>query len=739
MLTPQLRARRATAGLVIALLSVLVLPAPAFSQNNDGRPQDGLSGATVTPNTTAESPVLPPTPTAPAPEPGQAATERLAGPTSEAQEVGSISELVASGGAEMGQRSRRVAGSDSLEPSRASITSEGTWMPTFGVQGLDVSSHQPDVRWQEQWNMGARFAYVKASEGNYYVNEQYGAQYQGARAVGMLRGAYHFAIPNWSSGADQARYFVANGGGWTADGYTLPPVLDFEFNPYPGRTINGFYFGNTCYDMTPAQLGSWVRDFGTTMKSLTGRLPVIYTNTSWWNQCLGNPAGFSDYPLWVAAYPDSPTNNAGPVPTASWNTYSIWQYSSTGPLAGDSNVWNGDYAGLKAFASSGVPPRAQTEIAAAQSRNPALGSPTGPITCGLRSGGCYQAFQNGAVLWSPEVAAQVSLFGAIRNRWAAEGFENGALGYPTSGMTCGLKDGGCYQSFQGGAIIWSPASGAQVSLYGAVRDRWASERFENGPMGYPTSGLICGLKNGGCYQWFQGGVIIWSASTGAQISAYGPLRDRWAAENFENGVLGYPTGPVSCNLKNSGCFQSFQGGAVVWSSGSGAQVSKFGGIRSRWGSEGYENGFLGYPTTSEMCGLLAGGCYQMFQGGAILWSPQTGAQTSKYGGIRTRWGASGYERGALGYPVMGEQCGLRADGCYQMFQGGAIVWSNQTGAHVSPSGAIRSTWGNLGFENGRLGYPTSSETCTSTVSSCSQTFQYGRIDWSSTAGVSVTP
>jgi hypothetical protein len=95
-----------------------------------------------------------------------------------------------------------------------------------------------------------------------------------------------------------------------------------------------------------------VRDFGNTVRSMTGRLPVIYTNTSWWNQCLGNPAGFGDYPLWVAAYPSSPTNNAGPVPTASWSTYSIWQYSSTGPFAGDSNVWNGDYASLALFAGS---------------------------------------------------------------------------------------------------------------------------------------------------------------------------------------------------------------------------------------------------------------------------------------------------------------------------------------------------------------------------------------------------
>lgn len=278
-------------------------------------------------------------------------------PTSEANAA--MAQAVGPGGAEMGQRSARVAGTaaktaDGRTLTTQSLETQGTWTPTFGVQGLDVSGHQTSVDWQQQWNMGARFAYVKASEGNYYTNELFNSQYQGSRNVGMIRGAYHFAIPNWSSGADQARYFVQNGGGWTADGYTLPPVLDFEFNPYAGRTINGFYFGDTCYGMSPAQLTSWVRDFGNTMLSLTGRLPVIYTNTSWWKQCTADAPGFGNYPLWTAAYPSSPTNNAGAIPS-SWSTYSIWQYSSTGPFAGDSNVWNGDYASLQRFAGSQLP------------------------------------------------------------------------------------------------------------------------------------------------------------------------------------------------------------------------------------------------------------------------------------------------------------------------------------------------------------------------------------------------
>lgn len=331
-----------------------------------------LASAAVAHASPANEPTISPSAVAMPSEPTQTtqptqppALEQRAAPQNETEEPGSaaaknaaMAKAVGVGGAEMGQRSARVASSNSKPSNKdglvttQEVTTEGSWMPTFGVQGLDVSGHQTSVNWQHQWNMGARFAYVKASEGNYYTNPSFNSQYSGSRQVGMVRGAYHFAIPNWSSGADQARYFVQNGGGWTADGYTMPPVLDFEFNPYEGRTINGFYFGNTCYDMTPSQLVSWVRDFGQTVKSMTGRLPVIYTNTSWWNYCTGNPTGFGDYPLWVAAYPSSPTNDAGPVP-ASWSSYSIWQYSSTGPFAGDSNVWNGDISSLRAFALGG--------------------------------------------------------------------------------------------------------------------------------------------------------------------------------------------------------------------------------------------------------------------------------------------------------------------------------------------------------------------------------------------------
>ena len=271
----------------------------------------------------------------------------------------------ATGGAEMGQGTR-APGAAAIAGDRQATTealaTEGTWMPGFGVQGLDVSYYQAGVNWQQQWNMGARFAYIKATEGNYYTSPSFAAQYQGSRGAGIMRGAYHFANPAASSGADQARTFFRSGGSWSADGYTLPPVLDFEGNPYAGQTIGGYYQGNTCYDMTPSELTSWARDFGSTMQALTGRLPVMYTTTSWWNYCVGSPSGFGDWPLWIARWPGSPSDSPGALPS-SWGTnFSFWQYSETGPFAngGDSNVWNGDYASLQRFAT-GTPPPVPTD------------------------------------------------------------------------------------------------------------------------------------------------------------------------------------------------------------------------------------------------------------------------------------------------------------------------------------------------------------------------------------------
>lgn len=88
-----------------------------------------------------------------------------------------------------------------------------------------------------------------------------------------------------------------------------------------------------------------------------------------------------------------------------------------------------------------------------------------PLAC--RQGSAYQKHQGGAIVWSPATGAHISV-GAIRGLWAETGFEAGGLGYPVTDEVGGLRNGGAYQNYQGGVIVWSPATGAHISV-GAIR------------------------------------------------------------------------------------------------------------------------------------------------------------------------------------------------------------------------------------------------------------------------------
>jgi GH25 family lysozyme M1 (1,4-beta-N-acetylmuramidase) len=203
--------------------------------------------------------------------------------------------------------------------------------------GLDVSGWQGDVDWASVAANGARFAYSKATESTNYTNPYFSQQYTGAYNAGLVHGAYHFATPNTSSGAAQADYFVAHGGGWSRDGRTFPGMLDMEWNPY----------GAACYGLSAAGMVNWILSFSDEYHAKTSRWPVIYTATSWWSQCTGNTGDFSSTnPLMLANYNGSP----GPMPY-NWGFQTIWQYADAGTFPGDQDYFNGDYSRVQALAN----------------------------------------------------------------------------------------------------------------------------------------------------------------------------------------------------------------------------------------------------------------------------------------------------------------------------------------------------------------------------------------------------
>ena len=262
-----------------------------------------------------------------------------------------------------------------------------------------------------------------------------------------------------------------------------------------------------------------------------------------------------------------------------------------------------------------------------------------------------------------------SVIGAILQEYRAVGGPQGRLGYPVTDELPTPRGGGRFNHFQHGSIYWAPGLGAH-EMYGAIRGHWASLGWETSVLGFPVTDEFL-VGRGGIAQNFTGGSIYWSPQTGAH-SVIGAIRQRWGALGWEQGYLGLP---VTDEIRlPRGAYQLFQGGAVYWSPASGAHAVR-GAIAAKWAETGWENGPLGFPVSDE--NALPGGASSHFQGGTISWSPDTGAKVV-VGAIRHLWAEMGWEGSLLGRPVTDEYSvpgGRQSD-----FEYGSILWTPLLGA-----------------------------------------------------------
>ena len=275
--------------------------------------------------------------------------------------------------------------------------------------------------------------------------------------------------------------------------------------------------------------------------------------------------------------------------------------------------------------------------------------------------------------YAPRAAAAPPVIGAIAYKWNQV---RDIVGEPVEAEFCGLRDGGCGQRFQRAMIYWSPDSGAAF-VRGSILQRWAGLGWERGFLGYPISDEFCGLRDGGCGQHYQRGSIYWSAAGTWDVR--GAIRDIWARNGWERGISGYPASEEFCGLRDGGCGQRYQNGAIYYSPAAGTH-RVYGAIWQGYSAIRWETSSLGYATGDEFCGLRDGGCGQRFQGGSIYWSPATGAYAVK-GAIGWYWQQTGWENGRFGYPRSNESC--RTEGgvqiCDQDFAGGRITWRSDRG------------------------------------------------------------
>jgi lysozyme len=198
--------------------------------------------------------------------------------------------------------------------------------PTL-VHGIDVSHDQSDVNWTAVRAAGITFAFAKATEGMHDIDPRFTTNWPAMRGAGLVRGAYHFFTAA-EDGAAQAAHFLATVSLQPGD---LPPVLDVE----------------QASGVTPVELIARVRAWLSVVEQRTGRVPIIYTNHSFWNAQMD--ASFARYPLWVAEY-----GVTAPRLPEGWPTWTFWQHSEGGAVSGvtgpvDLSQFNGTAAALTAL------------------------------------------------------------------------------------------------------------------------------------------------------------------------------------------------------------------------------------------------------------------------------------------------------------------------------------------------------------------------------------------------------
>ncbi|MGW5074161.1 alpha/beta hydrolase-fold protein [Rhodococcus sp. NPDC004095] len=228
--------------------------------------------------------------------------------------------------------------------------------------------------------------------------------------------------------------------------------------------------------------------------------------------------------------------------------------------------------------------------------------------------------------------------------------------------------GGVAQDFRNGRIFFSGSTGAQV-VTGMIGGEYQAMGGPSGPLGLPTTSEFGTPDGRGRGNHFQAGSIYWTPQTGAH-AVRGAIRDLWSSQGWETGPLGYPVGDEINTPNKDGAVQGFEIGAIYWSPTTGANGVQ-GLIMKKYGELGYENGWLGFPKTSEQGPIRDGGRYNVFENGNIYWSPLSGAWSVKNGPIFDAWGSQGWEGGRLGYPVGDER--PIPGGTQQDFQFGNIT------------------------------------------------------------------
>ena len=177
-------------------------------------------------------------------------------------------------------------------------------------KGIDVSKWQGGVNWNEVKKDGTEFAILREGWGKKsptQIDKRFKENYEGARAVGIPVGCYHYS---YADSVDDAKREAE---------FCLENIRDMKLE-YP-----------VCFDIEDREMlkllnrqrTDIVKAFCSEIEK-SGYYAMFYCNTNWLNNYLYKDELLPKYDLWIAQWgTNSPAISCG-----------IWQYSSTGKIDG---------------------------------------------------------------------------------------------------------------------------------------------------------------------------------------------------------------------------------------------------------------------------------------------------------------------------------------------------------------------------------------------------------------------
>lgn len=216
------------------------------------------------------------------------------------------------------------------------------------------------------------------------------------------------------------------------------------------------------------------------------------------------------------------------------------------------------------------------------------------------NGGQYVMYRSGTIYWSPRTGAHV-LLGKFAQRYELAGGASGPLGFPKSNL---IKESSyaMYQFEHGGIVL---NSNRFFVLQGDIHTKWRAN-FRS--LGAPIEETRNLKDPNWTMTVFERGAVFQGKYSGQLYAVYNPLVagqaapvhifSKWISAGMENGILGYPSSDTHSG-PNGGIYNTFQSGAILWHPSTGVHTVNGLIYEKYWNHYDGPWGRLGYPVADE--------------------------------------------------------------------------------------------------------------------------------------------